>query len=665
MKARNYRRVKGIPYVRMEYIHGAPQSKIVKFTMGKLSDAYTHKLSLLARRRVQIRHNALEAARIAANRYLQEKLGKNFFLRILLLPHVVLRENKMIFGAHADRLQDGMRKAFGKPVGRAARVEPDQPVAEVYVYKNGIYVPEGETLIKKEIQREIDEEASNYITNEVLGHIKRATLINREDIEEHKHLIALKNGVFDLSTFELKEFSPDYYLFNKLPVEYDPNADCPKIKEFLKQVMSEDDITIFQEFLGYILYRDMPFHKALMLVGEGGTGKSTLIKVIERFLGDQNFVSISLHDLHIHRFAIADLYNKLANLFADLSSEDLRRTHAFKILTSGDTIRAEKKFKGSFYFRNTCKLVFSANQLPRVREDTDAYFRRWIIINFPNKFEEGKNAIPNYWKELSTKEELSGLFNFAVEGLKRLLMQNGFSYSKTTEETREEYIRKSDSVKAFIMDCIMTDAQSYIRKKLLYNVYVEYCKYMKYPAVSESTFFRKFISEIPVTESRIKFVEGRERVYNGVRFNQEFLDKIYKNSNNVHLVHEVHLSFLSKSKNKKNDQKIKIIESKLDSGLPGPGEENNEKVRINDEDNNEVRINEDEIKGKDESNEINVKTTSEIIHGDSMVNLLSEEEVKEYAELDKKIYQKLDDVRIKEFEKGGDKKDESTSNRNN
>ena len=138
MKAYNYRRVKGVPYSRIEYIHGAPQPKIVKYTMGELSDSYTHRVILLSRKRVQIRHNALEAARVAANRYLQKNLGKSFFLRILLLPHVVLRENKMIFGAHADRLQEGMRRAFGKPVGRAARVEPDQPIAEVYVDKSNV-----------------------------------------------------------------------------------------------------------------------------------------------------------------------------------------------------------------------------------------------------------------------------------------------------------------------------------------------------------------------------------------------------------------------------------------------------------------------------------------------------------------------------------------------
>jgi large subunit ribosomal protein L10e len=140
MKARNYREVKGMSYTRKKYMRGDPISKIVKFTMGEPSGSYNHKIALIASRRVQIRHNALESARIAANRYLQEKMGNDFFLRILLFPHVVLRENKMIFGAHADRLQDGMRGAFGKPIGRAARVEPGQPVIVAYVHDDGVEV---------------------------------------------------------------------------------------------------------------------------------------------------------------------------------------------------------------------------------------------------------------------------------------------------------------------------------------------------------------------------------------------------------------------------------------------------------------------------------------------------------------------------------------------
>jgi len=141
MKARNYREVKGVPYTRKEFIHGVPQPKITKFTMGDPSVSYGYRLSLISLERAHIRHNALEAARVAANRYLQDKVGeKNYYLRVSLYPHVVLRENKMIFGAHADRLSDGMKRAFGKPIGTAARVELNQPVIIVNVNEDTIDV---------------------------------------------------------------------------------------------------------------------------------------------------------------------------------------------------------------------------------------------------------------------------------------------------------------------------------------------------------------------------------------------------------------------------------------------------------------------------------------------------------------------------------------------
>ena len=138
MKARNYREVKGQAYTRKKYIRGSPASKIVKFTMGNPSGKYKYQACLVAEREVQIRHNALEAARIASNRVLSEKLGNNYHLKILPYPHVVLRENKMIFGAHADRLQDGMRNAFGKAIGLAARVKNGQSLIMANVNEDGI-----------------------------------------------------------------------------------------------------------------------------------------------------------------------------------------------------------------------------------------------------------------------------------------------------------------------------------------------------------------------------------------------------------------------------------------------------------------------------------------------------------------------------------------------
>ncbi|MEM2093375.1 MAG: 50S ribosomal protein L16, partial [Candidatus Bathyarchaeia archaeon] len=114
--------------------------KITKFTMGDPNTKFAYEARLIALESAQIRHNALEAARVATNRLLMDKLSNNYFMQVYPYPHVVLRENKMIFGAHADRLQDGMRKAFGKPIGTAARVSANQTIIAVRVNADGVEV---------------------------------------------------------------------------------------------------------------------------------------------------------------------------------------------------------------------------------------------------------------------------------------------------------------------------------------------------------------------------------------------------------------------------------------------------------------------------------------------------------------------------------------------
>ena len=138
MRARNYREVKGQPYTRKKFVRGFPPPKITKFTMGDTKTKFEYEAKLIAQKKAQIRHNALEAARIATNRHLAESLSKDYCLRIRPYPHNILRENKMIFGAHADRLQDGMKRAFGKPIGTAARVKSNQIVITVNVNADGV-----------------------------------------------------------------------------------------------------------------------------------------------------------------------------------------------------------------------------------------------------------------------------------------------------------------------------------------------------------------------------------------------------------------------------------------------------------------------------------------------------------------------------------------------
>ncbi len=133
MHAKNYRHVKNRAYTRKEYAHGFPPPKIVKFTMGDTKAEFQVEGQLIATERAQIRHCALEAARVATNRVLMDKLINDYYMNVHPYPHIILRENKMIFGAHADRLQQGMRRSFGAAIGTAAKVEVGQPIMTVRV----------------------------------------------------------------------------------------------------------------------------------------------------------------------------------------------------------------------------------------------------------------------------------------------------------------------------------------------------------------------------------------------------------------------------------------------------------------------------------------------------------------------------------------------------
>ena len=131
MHGKNYRQWKGMAYTSKKFAPGAPNPKVARFTTGKYRDDYDYMFKLISEGRVQIRHNALEAARVAASKKVALVGEENFLLKVVTYPHLILRENKMIATAGADRLQEGMRKAFGKPIGLAARVDIGTTVLEL------------------------------------------------------------------------------------------------------------------------------------------------------------------------------------------------------------------------------------------------------------------------------------------------------------------------------------------------------------------------------------------------------------------------------------------------------------------------------------------------------------------------------------------------------
>ena len=389
--------------------------------------------------------------------------------------------------------------------------------SEILYYNNGLYYYGGEAVIKEECKRLCKGELNKYQTNEVIFQIQSSTFTHRELLNRDRHLIHLENGIFDLDKMELSDFQPNLLSTSRIPVVYDTKAKYPRFESFLNDILEDGDIKIIQELFGYCLYRGYPIQKAFLLIGEGANGKSTLLAVLRELLGIENISGIALQELETNRFASSELYNKLANLYPDLTDRTMKMTGRFKMLTGGDFISAEKKFKGHFNFVNYAKLVFSANKIPQTYDDTDAFFRRWVIINFPNVFGKDKEADKFILNEITSAKELSGILNWAIEGLKRLLIQGDFSYSKTVDDIRSQYIKMSNSLQGFIEDCVDYDPDGWISKEEFYNAFTHYCRKNKLPIKAKAVVGRELPQYVRVIVERKKINREYLRGWKGIK----------------------------------------------------------------------------------------------------------------------------------------------------
>ena len=393
---------------------------------------------------------------------------------------------------------------------------------EMYYYEDGVYWPGARSLIKAFCERHLDEEISTHVVNEIVGHIERATYFDRSYALDGSADINLMNGIVNVLTGKWRDHSPDEVFFTQLPFVFDPDAACPAIDQFISEVFAEPDRELAYEIIAYTLIPGYLIQKAFALVGGGNNGKSTFLGLIRAFLGPDNVSSVTLQDLDGNRFAGASLYGKRANLCADLPSKDLHKTGMFKALTGGDRVRAENKGMQAFHFENQAKLFFSMNQVPMTDDDSDAFYRRWVLIDFPNKF-EGANLNLNKLQEITKKTELAGLFNKCLKIVPQLLERKGFSNAGSTQATREKYIRMSDSVYCFIEDQVEILPLAWVRKKDLYTRYLDWCREQRTPPAGERKFKTRLTANLPsVSEGRQHDDEGRKvHAWEGIRLKSE------------------------------------------------------------------------------------------------------------------------------------------------
>lgn len=385
---------------------------------------------------------------------------------------------------------------------------------EIFIYEDGIY-KSGINVVRKFLQDFLSSECRKQTRDEILEKVRDLSPMERRDFFVPEELINLNNGVLNVKTRELFPHDPKYLFLTKIPVDYLPEADCPQIKKFFRAVLDKEAIPIIHEFCGYGFLRSYPIKKAIILVGEPNTGKTTLLRLIIRFFGEKNVSGVNLQKLASDKFAAAQLYTKYLNVFDDLSFKDINDTGTFKITTGGGYLTAEYKFGSQFMFENYAKLIFAANKIPDVKDvDDDAYFTRWIILRFNREIKKMNKSLIN---EMTTPQELSGFLNLALNGLQRLMKKQDFSYLKTFEEIKKEMMSSGSAVASFASECMTNEPNDWVSKDRLYGAFVNHARSKNMVVLSKGNFGMKIKKLAPYIESGKKKFVGHKKQITGWR----------------------------------------------------------------------------------------------------------------------------------------------------
>ncbi|MGC2375379.1 MAG: phage/plasmid primase, P4 family [Solirubrobacteraceae bacterium] len=358
----------------------------------------------------------------------------------------------------------------------AAEIASTEPYAtggaQLYVFTDGCYRP-GERHLHRRIVELLGDSWSRRKSEEIVTYLR----ITSPELWEQPPVgtINVTNGLLDVETRELKPHTRDHLSPVQITAAYDPNAGCPAIEAFMQSTIPELT-ALFTEIVGYILTPDNRLQRAIMLMGPGGTGKSTAANVLRALLGHENVSAVALHQLEEDRFATADLYGRLANVFADLPAHALKSSSIFKSITGGDRIRAERKHRAAFDFTPYARLIFSANDAPPTTDSSDAFFDRWLILPFDRRHRGTSHQDHDLLAKLTRPQELSGLLNLGLDGLDRLRQQHGFSRAANSDHAAERFRVDADSAAGFCEECANITQEARTAKTALFQSYRAWCE---------------------------------------------------------------------------------------------------------------------------------------------------------------------------------------------
>ena len=330
---------------------------------------------------------------------------------------------------------------------------------QLHIYKNGIYIS-GLAEIEAEMIQHIPG-LNRAKRTEVLAYLD--ILIRENSKAEDANLIAFENGLYNIVDDSFVEFTPEHIITNKIRWKYNPEAYSELADKTLNKIACNDPQirALLEEAIGYCFYRRNELGKAFILTGDKSNGKSTFLSMVQYLLGDENISSLDLKELG-DRFKTAEMFGKLANIGDDIGDGFLHGSQVatFKKVVTGNRIKAERKGQDPFEFNPYVKLLFSANDIPRMKDKTGAVLRRLVIIPFNARFtkylpsgEIDPDYNPYIKYQLVEQSSVEYLIRVGVEGLKRIIENNEFTKSEKVAEQIDEYENENNPIKAFIDEC--------------------------------------------------------------------------------------------------------------------------------------------------------------------------------------------------------------------
>lgn len=323
---------------------------------------------------------------------------------------------------------------------------------ELHIYDNGVYVPES-LAIERVMLQEISSLTDNQ-RKEVLKYLN--VICVEEKQQDNLNLIAFRNGIYNISTDRLEPFDPEIVITNKIPWDYNPTAKSDLIDKVLNQLSCNDEEIRYslEEVAGACLYRSATIGggKCAILVGDKHNGKSTYLHMIESMLGKDNYSAVDMGELK-ERFSTIMTFGKLANIGDDISNEYIADTSILKKMVTGEVIKAEQKGSPAINFTPYAMHIYSANDIPRMKDRTGAMQRRLLLIPLNGKFTaDSPDYDPAIRYKLGQAEHMEYFIQCALDGLTDLLDKKAFRIPAQVKEKLAEYEVENNPVLSFIED---------------------------------------------------------------------------------------------------------------------------------------------------------------------------------------------------------------------